>query len=159
MFIPHLGGRVSPSQPELRGSWAGLTWSHTAAHLYRSVLEGVALEYCVYRDVLLELNPELNVREMRVTGGGEKSPLWNQIKADALRIRVVQVTRPEGAPLGAAMLAGYGVGLFSSLDSTARDWIKTGKVVRPNRKLAEHYANRLSRYELLLHLLQRWGGT
>ena len=57
MFVPHLGGRMSPSRPQLRGSWAGLAWSHTAGHLYRAVLEGVALEYCIYRDVLQSVNP------------------------------------------------------------------------------------------------------
>lgn len=155
-FLPHLGGRVSPSQPDLRGSWAGLTWSHTAAHLYRAALEGVALEYCIYRDVLQELNPELAIREMRITGGGEKSALWNQVKADALGIQVVQVARHEGAPLGAALLAGYGVGVFRSLDAAAKTWIKTGNVVRPDREQAGHYAARLVRYRRLLAVLQEW---
>ena len=156
IFLPHLGGRVSPSQPALRGSWAGITWSHTAAHLYRAVLEAVALEYCIYRDVLVALNPELSIREMRITGGGEKSTLWNQIKADALGVRVVQMTRQEGAPMGAALLAGYGVGLLKSLDGAASDWIKTGNVVRPDRKLAGHYRNRLARYERLLDVMHSW---
>lgn len=156
LFVPHLGGRVTPSQPLLRGSWAGLHWSHTAAHLYRAMLEGVALEYCVYRDVLRELNPELKMRELRITGGGEKSGAWNQIKADALGMQVVQIRRPEGAPLGAALLAGFGVGLFRSLDAAACEWINTGHVVRPDRKQAAHYQARLDRYRRLLEALQSW---
>lgn len=156
LFLPHLGGRVSPSQPDLRGSWSGLNWSHTAAHLYRAVLEGVALEYCIYRDVLQELSPEVKIRELRITGGGENSVVWNQIKADALGIPVVQIRRHEGAPLGAALLAGYGTGLFRSLDAAAADWIQTGHVVRPDRKRAGHYATRLVRYRRLLELLQEW---
>ena len=115
MFVPHLGGRVNPSQPALRGSWAGLNWAHTAAHLYRAMLEGVALEYCIYRDVLQAVNPELKIREVRVTGGGEKSAAWSQIKADALGVPLVNINRHEGAPLGVALLAGYGVGLFQDL--------------------------------------------
>jgi xylulokinase len=156
VFVPHLGGRVSPSRPNLRGSWAGLNWSHTAAHLYRAVLEGVALEYCIYRDVLQELNPELKIRELRITGGGQNSALWNQIKADALGIPVVRIERHEGAPLGAALLAGYGVGLFRSLDAVASDWIQTGHVVRPDRKRTSHYQTRRARYRRLLELLQEW---
>jgi len=159
LFLPHLGGRVTPSQPNLRGSWSGLTWSHTAAHLYRAVLEGVALEYCVYRQALDTLNPEQRIREMRITGGGEKSALWNQIKADALGVRVVQVARQEGAPLGVALLAGYGVGLFSSLDAAAKEWIHMGNVIRPDRKRAEFYARRFARYQGLLEALQRWTET
>jgi xylulokinase len=156
VFLPHLGGRVSPSQPDLRGSWSGVTWSHTAGHLYRAMLEGVALEYCLYRDVLRALNPELRIQEIRITGGGEQSMLWNQIKADALGIPVVQIRRREGAPLGAALLAGRGVGLFTNLDAAAKEWIETGNTVRPNRALAEDYAARLDRYRRLLDVLQQW---
>ncbi len=133
-----------------------MNWSHTAAHLYRAVLEGVALEYRLYRDVLRELNPDLKMRELRITGGGEKSAVWNQIKADALGMTVVQINRPEGAPLGAALLAGCGVGLFRSLGSAAGEWIQTGHVVRPDRKQAAHYEARLVRYRRLLEMLQEW---
>lgn len=155
-FLPHLGGRVTPSQPKLRGCWAGLTWSHSAAHLYRAVLEGVALEYCLYRDRLEALNPELEIREIRVTGGGQQSALWNQIKADALQTPIVQVTRREGAPLGAALLAGYGVGLFGDLNAAARRWIDTGHAVRPQKNLAAHYRRRLDRYQTLLEAMCQW---
>lgn len=159
MFVPHLGGRVSPSQPCLRGGWAGVTWSHTAAHLYRAVLEAVAMEYCLYRDVLAALNPELGMREIRVTGGGGESALWNQIKADALQTPVVEVTRREGAPLGVALVAGYGVGLFDNLDAAARRWIKTASAVRPDRSLAAHYRSRQTRYQRLLGLMDEWANA
>jgi xylulokinase len=151
-----MGGRVSPSQPHLRGCWAGLCWSHSAAHLYRAVLEGVALEYCLYRDVLEALNPELAIREVRVTGGGQRSALWNRIKADALQTPVVRVTRREGAPLGAALLAGYGVGLIGDLDAAARQWIGTDDAVRPEPALAAHYRMRVDRYRRLLDAMQKW---
>jgi xylulokinase len=159
VFVPHLGGRVNPSQPHLRGSWAGLNWSHTAAHLYRAMLEGVALEYCVYQAVLQAVNPELKMREIRITGGGEQSQAWSQIKADALGIPLVNINRHEGAPLGAALLAGYGVGLFQSLDEAAAAWVKPGKLVRPDRKLRSHYAARLARYKGLLESLGQWAST
>ncbi len=156
LFLPHLGGRVSPSQPHLRGCWAGLCWSHSAAHLYRAVLEGVALEYCISRDVLEALNPELAIREVRVTGGGQRSAVWNRIKADALQIPIVRVTRGEGAPLGAALLAGYGVGLIGDLDDAARQWIRTGDTVQPDPALATHYRLRVDRYRRLLDAMQNW---
>jgi xylulokinase len=124
--------------------------------MYRAVLEGVALEYCIYRDVLQSVNPELSIREVRVTGGGEKSELWNQIKADALRIPVLRIDRQEGAPLGVAMLAGYGVGLFKKLEAAAARWICRGHVTRPSRKLAAHYRQRLARYAGLLEHLDQW---
>jgi xylulokinase len=159
LFIPHLAGRVAPSQPQLRGAWAGLTWSHTAGHLYRAVLEGVALEYGLYLRVLKELDPRLSPREIRVTGGGEKSALWNAIKADVLGCRVVRIERAEGAPLGAALVAGFGAGLFGSLDEAAARWIRTGPVTLPNRRRRAHYAARQARYAGLLDTLNDWSNT
>ncbi len=155
MFVPHLGGRVSPAQPDLRGAWAGLTWDHTAGHLYRAVLEGVALEYGIYQQVLLELFPRFELAELRVTGGGEQSPLWNRIKADALQTPVRRVSRSEGAPLGAALVAGFGVGLFDSLPDAAGTWIAAARAVRPRKAMASHYRRRLGTYRSLLEQLHQ----
>jgi xylulokinase len=156
LFVPHLGGRVSPGWPELRGAWVGLTWAHSIGHLWRALLEGVALEYAIYRQVLLRLHPHLHLAEVRVTGGGEKSALWNQLKADALGTPVVQINRGEGAPLGSALLAGYGIGLFTDLNATAQQWIGTRSAFQPDRQLAGYYAERLARYQQLLEILNAW---
>jgi xylulokinase len=156
MFVPHLGGRVSPGWPDLRGAWVGLTWSHNAPHLWRAMLEGVALEYAIYRQVLMRLQPKLKLVELRITGGGERSALWNQIKSDVLGTRVTQVNRSEGAPLGAALLAGFGVGLIKDLDTTARRWIRADQAVQPNRRLARQYQQRLTAYEAILKSLNTW---
>jgi xylulokinase len=156
MFVPHLGGRVSPGWPKLRGAWVDLIWAHRPAHLWRALLEGVALEYALYQRVLLELHPKLRLAELRVTGGGEASAFWNQLKADVLGLRVVQATRSEGAPLGAALLAAYGIGLVKDLDKTARQWSTAGRVTKPNRRRAGFYQQRLGRYESLLSILNTW---
>jgi xylulokinase len=160
MFIPHLGGRVSPGWPRLRGSWANLHWQHTSADLYRAMLEAVPLEYRIYQQVVHFLHPDLlPITELRVTGGGEKSLLWNQLKADILQLPVMQVTRPEGAALGAGLLAGFGVGLLPDLDAAARRWIRPGRTSRPNPKLAPYYEKRFERYRELLTLLNQWSQT
>ncbi len=156
LFIPHLGGRVSPSWPHLRGAWAGLNWTHTPLHLWRSMLEAVALEYGIYKRTLLRLYPGLRLTEVRVVGGGEKSELWNQIKADVLESRVIQIDRTEGAPMGAALLAAHGIGLIEDLDKTARQWIAVNRVFQPSRRLSSHYRKRLNRYEDLLKILNAW---
>lgn len=160
IFVPHLGGRVCPAQPDLRGAWAGLSWDHGPAHLYRAVLEGVALEYAVYQKALCRLyRNEVSgassdpIRELRVTGGGQESGLWNAIKADALGIPLRRVARTEGAPLGAAMLAGWGVGVLPSLPHAAKQWIPLGETTRPRKPHAACYARRLRRYECLLRSL------
>ncbi len=146
LFIPHLAGRVCPGQPYLRGAWLGLTWNHSVGHLYKAVLEGVALEYGLYMRILRSLYPDFTPSEIRITGGGEKSAVWNRMKADTLGIPVAQVQRKEGAPLGAALLAGFGVGLFRDLDQAAAAWIQMGHRIAPNAAQAAFYRQRISRY-------------
>ncbi len=156
LFVPHLGGRVNPSQPALRGAWLGLSWSHGRAHLYRAVLEGVALEYGVYLAILQELYPGFRSTEVRVTGGGGRSALWNRVKADVLSLPVAPVARTEGAPLGAALLAGYGAGLFASLDQAAKTWVEPGEAVRPDAGLEKLVGSRMRQYIAALEALNRW---
>ena len=153
VFIPHLGGRVSPSQPHLRGAWIGLEWNHTLGHLYRAALEGVALEYGIYLQILKNLYQDLNISEIRITGGGEKSPIWNQIKADMLGVSVVQIEASEGAPMGLALLAGYASGIFKDLDEAAQQWTKTGHKTTPDPQKIELYRERLSRYRAYIQAI------
>ncbi len=156
IFVPHLGGRVSPSWPALRGAWVGLTWSHGLAHLYRGLLEGVALEYGIYLRALEKLYGSGTVKEVRVTGGGEKSAAWNRIKADILGVPVVQIVGGGGAPLGAALLAAYGVGVVKDLQAGAAQWVQTGAVTEPDPSRVGMARERIGRYETLLQSLNTW---
>jgi len=155
LFIPHLGGRVSPGQPYLRGAWLGLTWTHTLGHLYKAVLEGVALEYGIYMRILRDLYPHFQPTEIRITGGGEKSAAWNRLKADILGIPVVQIQRKEGAPLGAALLAGFGVGLFPDLPNAASQWIAIGDTIHPILGRSTHYQQRIACYADYMQAINR----
>ena len=155
-FVPHFAGRVSPAMPRLRGAWVGLDWSHGVGSLYRSMLESVAFEYAIYRDVLLDLYTDFQPRELRVTGGGEKSAVWNQIKANVLALPVVSVGG-GGAPMGSAMLAGLGTGVFDTLTAASERWVHPGAVADPLPPLPEAYARRAARYAELLEVLNRFG--
>ncbi len=137
LFLPHLGGRVCPGDPNTRGLYIGLHWSHTRAHLYRAMLEGVGYEYAYYLGIVRGLLPDLDFRETRVIGGGARSKLWNQIKADILGVPYVQLNREEFAVLGSAILAGYAVGVFSDLAATAQRFTQTIQRIEPNR---DHHA-------------------
>ncbi|MGH2627464.1 MAG: FGGY-family carbohydrate kinase, partial [Anaerolineales bacterium] len=59
LFLPHLGGRVCPSDADMRGMFVGLNWAHTRAHLYRAMLEAVAYEYAFYLSIVRGLLPDL----------------------------------------------------------------------------------------------------
>lgn len=150
LFIPHLGGRVTPSEANVRGLWMGLTWSHTKPHLYRAMLEAVAYEYALYLGIEKALLPDLEFHEARVIGGGAKSKLWNQIKADVLGIPYVQLSREEFAVLGAAMVAGYAVGVFTDLKATAKGFVHSTSRVEPRPEYHEFYKSLANLYASLL---------
>ena len=118
-FSPHLGGRICPSEPAMRGAWIGFSWGHTRSHFFRAILESVGFEYAYYLEILRHLIPDLSLTEARVIGGGAQSTVWNQIKADILGVPYQRLARTEFATWGAALIAGHGVGLFPDLVATA----------------------------------------
>lgn len=146
LFIPHLSGRVCPPEPDIRGAWIGICRNHRIEHFYRSVLESVALEYATYLKIIKTLQKNHAPVELRTTGGGSKSRVWNSIKANALNLPVLVLNNSKGATSGSAMLAGYGVGLFEKLPDTADNWVKVRERIEPDQKLKEFYQGRLARY-------------
>jgi xylulokinase len=118
-FSPHLGGRICPAAPGMRGAWVGFSWGHTQAHFFRAILESVAFEYAYYLHILRDLLPDLKLLQTRVAGGGARSQVWNQIKADVLGVPYQPLQRGELGTWGAALIAGHAVGLFTNLAETA----------------------------------------
>lgn len=115
LFLPHLSGERSPYlDPDARGAWANLSLAHTQADLVRAVLEGVALGL---REALEIVNAITPVRQLTVTGGGGRSPVWVKILADVLGTELVMPQTAEGAAYGAALLAMVGVGAYANLES------------------------------------------
>jgi len=134
-FSPHLGGRICPATPEMRGSWIGFSWGHTQAHFGRAVLESVAYEYAYYLSILKELIPDLNMYEARVVGGGARSPVWNQIKADVLGVPYQPLMGNEFGSWGSAMIAGKAAGVYDDLASVAEAHaILSGSPLRPDQE-------------------------
>ncbi len=131
-FSPHLGGRICPATPAMRGAWLGFSWGHTQAHFTRAILESVAYEYAYYLRILSELIPDLNLVETRVVGGGARSPVWNQIKADVLGVPYQTLQGSEFGSWGSAMIAGKAAGLFTDLASVAYEHaVLDGAPARP----------------------------
>jgi xylulokinase len=118
-FSPHLGGRICPATPEMRGAWIGFSWGHSQATFARSILESVAYEYAYYLTILREAIPGVALRETRVVGGGAKSNVWNQIKADVSGVPYQRLDRSEFGCWGSAMIAGKAAGIFNDLAEVA----------------------------------------
>jgi xylulokinase len=117
IFIPHFAGRVFPSNPNLKGSFTGLDLKHGPAHLFRSIMEGIACEYAYYLSVLRDLYPKSNFARMTTIGGGSCSELFVQIKADVLGIEAIRTEVGDTALIGSAAIAGYGAGVLTDYRS------------------------------------------
>jgi xylulokinase len=153
-FSPHLGGRICPSSPEMRGAWVGVSWSHTQAHFARAILESVAYEYAYYLKILTELLPELELVEARVVGGGARSEVWNQIKADVLKVPYQRLEGNEFGAWGAAMIAGKAAGLIDDLALHAeKTAVRAGKPLMPSSENHQLYLPLIEKYILLEHSL------
>lgn len=110
LVSPHVNGRVSPVAAAMRGSVLGLTAATTPAALVRATLESVAFEYAGYLDVLGRLAPGSDVSTVVGTGGGSRSAVWNQIKADVLQTEYRAASQVDAGTRGAASLAAVSCG-------------------------------------------------
>jgi xylulokinase len=138
-------GAMAPTWNEAaRGTYTGFTLAHTRGHFVRALLEGSA--YAV-RDITTQMqSAALELHEMRVVGGGAKSRLWNQIKADVtgLQVNVPEIT--ETTALGAAFLALVGIGAFATLSEASEQIVKIRECVDPDPRTQSAYTESYERY-------------
>ncbi len=137
LFLPYLTGERCPHpDPIARAGWIGLTSRHTRGHLIRALLEGVTFAM----GQILDLQRSLGVRtdRVRLGGGGARNALWRQLQADVYGVPVETPEADEGPAFGAALMAGVGVGVWSSLEQACEATIR----VRETREPAD-----LSRYD------------
>jgi len=142
-FVPALAGLGAPHwRPEARGLISGITRGTTSAHLARATLEGVALS-CA--DLLEAMEKDLGRRllELRVDGGAAANDLLMSVQADLLQCTVVRPQVIETTALGAAILAGVGIGWFASLADARASW-------REERRFAPDLPEKVA------HLRSQW---
>ena len=124
-----MGERTPHLDPEARGVLAGITASHTRAHVIRAILEGVAFSLKDTLSIFEEMN--VPVGSIRLGGGGARAPLWRQIQADVYGHEVEIVEAEEGAAYGAAILAGVGVQMWPSVDAACESVVRVIQRVLP----------------------------
>ena len=131
LWAPYLMGERTPHcDPTIRAGLVGLAASHTRGHVARAVLEGVAFSLRDTFQIFEELG--LPAQHVRVGGGGARSALWRQIQADVYAAPVERVEAEEGAAYGAALLAGVGAGMWSSVDEACEAVVRPAQVTPPD---------------------------
>jgi xylulokinase len=130
LWTPYLMGERTPHlDSDARGALVGLTASHTRAHIIRAILEGVAFSLRDTFTLFREMN--VPVKNIRLGGGGARSPLWRQIQADVFGQSVEVVEAEEGAAYGAALLAAVGAGAWPSVDAACAATIHVAARIDP----------------------------
>ena len=143
MFLPYLQGERTPIwDVSARGAYVGLALNHGRGHLWRALLEGVALGFVDCQAVLEDGGVDL--REVIAANGGGKSALFRQILCDALGVPLAYASKGGGTVAGAAILAALGAGVLSKAED-AKAW--RGELVMHEPNLAAH-----ARYRELLEL-------
>lgn len=138
VVVPHLQGAMAPeSNANARGAVVGLSLRHGRAHMARAILESIA--FVVRRNIEVLEDLDVAVPEIRALGGGARSRLWKQIEADVTKRRVLTTRQPDAATLGAAILAGVGLGRYSSAEEAAESMVQIDETFEPRSELAELY--------------------
>ncbi len=153
VFLPYLTGERTPyPDPNARGAFIGLTVRHTKAHLARAVLEGVAFGLRDSLELLKGLGQ--SVTQVRASGGGARSELWQQILADVFGVELVTLNITEGASYGAALLAGVGAGICTSIEEACDRVIRITRHVKPVPKNVARYEEYYRLYRSLYPALK-----
>ena len=152
LFLPYLSGERTPhGDPNARGVFCGLTLRHRRDHLVRAVVEGVTFGLRDSLEIIRGLC--LPADRVYATGGGARSPLWRQIQADVFTVPVIAELAGEGPALGAALLAGAGVGVFTLQDGAARA-VRQGATAEPHPPHVATYARAYALYDTIYPALK-----
>lgn len=154
LFLPHLAGERAPVwDAASRGVFARLDGGTGPAALARAVMEGVA---CSVRWAFeaLSASSGQKIAAARLGGGGARSDIWCQIRADILGMRLERAAVPDVAALGAAILAGVGCGAFASLAPAVRQLVRFDRAFVPDAARRERSDATYGHYRALYEALR-----
>ncbi|MCL5070143.1 MAG: FGGY-family carbohydrate kinase [Actinobacteria bacterium] len=151
VILPYFQGERTPIwDPYARGLIFGLSFNHTRAHILRAIMEAAGYAFRNNYSIIKKSGIKINL-PIILSEGGAKSKLWRQIVCDMLEIPGSYMKSSTGAPLGNAVLAGVGTGVFKDF-SVTKKWVKIGDRTEPiaaNTKIYEQY------YKIFLELYDR----
>jgi xylulokinase len=145
LWAPYLMGERTPHcDPDVRGAVIGLAASHGRGHIVRAVMEGVAFSLRDTFSIFSEL--AVPVERVVLGGGGARSALWRQIQADVYGYTAQTVAVEEGAAYGAALLAGVGAGIWTTVDRACEAVVRVADTVAPQPRAVSVMNDRYEAY-------------
>jgi xylulokinase len=152
-FLPYLTGERAPiNDPLAKGVLYGLGIHHTKKDIDKAVVEGVTFALRDSFELINKLGIE--IKRVRVTGGGAKSNVWAQLISDIFNVEVVKIIEAEGPALGAAILAMVGCGVYDNVDQACKEIVKLGGTFKPNLKNVSFYQKKYQQFIKLYPVLK-----
>lgn len=146
LFLPHMQGERAPLwDAAAQGAFVQLTGQTGAAEMARAVLEGVAYSARLAFEAL-QASADLRLELAHIGGGGSRSDLWCQIRADILGFALKRAAVPDSAALGAAILAGLGSGTMTSLVEAVRSLVHYDRTFAPDPRQRDRHDTGLAAY-------------
>jgi xylulokinase len=143
--LPHFAGKLSPdTDPGARGAIHGLSLETKKGHIVRAIQESVA--YMLRENLDLLSTMGISPSEIRSLGGGSRSSLWNQIKADVCGREILVMECEESTSLGAAMLGAVAVGVHRSVEQASREFVKVKMRCSPDTATTAVYDSGYRKY-------------
>jgi len=140
LFLPHVSAAGCPiNDNKSLGAFVGVSNTVTKGDMLRAVIEGLNYQFLHIIEVM-ESRLDCKLEKITITGGVKQNEFWIQNKVDMLGMPMEVSQVEEATPLGCAMLAGVGVGLYRDMDEAYERVKKPGKVYEPNRDLTKQYA-------------------
>ncbi|MDD3333999.1 MAG: xylulokinase [Eubacteriales bacterium] len=153
VFLPYMAGERSPLwNPAACGVFFGLSYAKNRGHLIRACMEGVA--YSLRHNLETAQAAGATVKTLRSIGGSANSRVWTQLKADVTGCTIEVPGSDTATTLGAAILAGVGVGVYASFDQAVSQTIQVERVHQPNKDLKAVYDAGYQRYRRLYEQLK-----
>lgn len=145
-FLPYLMGERSPhNDPQARGTFIGMTMDTTRTDMTQAVLEGVAFAMRDSYEIAKSLG--IDIRSVKMCGGGAKSPLWKQIMCNVLGVEVQVLKSEEGPGMGGAMLAAVADGVYPSVEAAAESIVEVVDTILPDPELTAKYEARYQAFK------------
>jgi xylulokinase len=159
LVLPHFAGAATPYMDTgSKGAILGLTTATTVPELYRACMEGVAYEMRLNYEALQ--GSGLRFTRLNATGGGAKSKVWMQMKADVLNLPLTTLKTVDAGTVGCAMLTGIAIGRFRNLDDAAAHMVEETETYCPRPEMHEKYMNIYQRYKGVYNAVRPlMGGT
>lgn len=145
LVLPHFAGAATPYMDTgSRGVILGLTTESTAADIYRGCMEGVAYEMYLNYQALAQTG--IHFEKLHATGGGARSAVWMQMKADVLNLPITALKTMDAGTVGSAMLTGVAIGVFRDLKEAAEHMVEKTVTYMPRQDMHEQYMQVYERY-------------